>query len=205
MLGARLATTVPLARWWVPFVLVAGVAGADFASGLIHWCADTWGRDDLPFIGPRLLVPFRVHHINPDDFLRRRFVDTNGEVACLAIPVLLALLAVPLEDVLGQMLTVFGFAFCAIGSMTNQIHQWAHMPRPPKVVRWLQACRLILGSEQHVAHHLRPYNERYCISTGWCDRPLEAFRFFRRLERTVSGLTGLTPRSDDQRYDARYG
>ena len=73
------------------------VAAADFASGLVHWGADTWGRADLPVIGPRLLVPFRVHHVNPDDFLRRRFVDTNGDVAALAIPLLLALLRMPLE------------------------------------------------------------------------------------------------------------
>ena len=36
-------------------------------------------------IGPRLLVPFRVHHVNPEDFLRRRFVDTNGEVAAITL------------------------------------------------------------------------------------------------------------------------
>ena len=68
------------------------MAAADFGSGLVHWAADTWGRDDLPVIGRRLLVPFRVHHVNPDDFLRRRFVDTNGDVAFLAVPVLLGAL-----------------------------------------------------------------------------------------------------------------
>ena len=83
--------------WWIPLALAGGIAAADLGSGLVHWGADTWGRDDLPLIGPRLLVPFRVHHVNPEDFLRRRFVDTNGDVAFLAIPVLVALGVLPLD------------------------------------------------------------------------------------------------------------
>src|SRR5687767_13831093 len=73
-------------HWWTPVAFAAGLLAADLASGLVHWGADTWGRDDLPLVGPRLLVPFRIHHINPDDFLRRTFVDTNGDVALLALP-----------------------------------------------------------------------------------------------------------------------
>ena len=87
-LGVRVALGFDLWQWWVPFALAGGVAAADFGSGLVHWGADTWGRDDLPVIGHRLLVPFRVHHLNPDDFLRRRFVETNGDVAFLALPIL---------------------------------------------------------------------------------------------------------------------
>jgi hypothetical protein len=203
-LGWRLAAGHELWRWWTVPALIAGLMAADFASGLVHWAADTWGRDDWPVVGPRLLVPFRVHHINPDDFLRRRFVDANGEVAMIAVPVTLGLLAVPLEPWWGGPIAVFGGAFCGVGTLTNQIHQWAHMPAPPRVVRAMQRCGVLLDRDAHAAHHATPYDRRYCITTGWCNRPLDALGFFRRLELLVTRVTGAEPRHDDRRYDARY-
>lgn len=203
-LGCRIVAQLDLWQWWVPLALAAGVAAADFGSGLVHWAADTWGRDDCPLVGPRLLVPFRVHHMNPDDFLRRRFIDTNGEVAVIAVPILLLLLAVPIDQPWGGVVTVFGFAFCGLGSLTNQIHQWSHMPAPPAAVRAMQACGLLLGRDEHAAHHARPHDRRYCITTGWCNRPLDAIGFFRRLESAITHLTGVAPRHDDRRYEARF-
>jgi plasmanylethanolamine desaturase len=204
-LGFRIATQFDLWQWWVPLALVAGMAAADFGSGLVHWGADTWGRDDLPVIGPRLLVPFRVHHINPEDFLRRRFIETNGDVAFLAVPILLGFLAVPLETAWGGPAAVFGFTFSGIGMMTNQIHQWAHMRSAPWLIRALQGCGLVLGRTAHATHHERPYDVHYCITTGWCNRPFEAIGFFRRLEAAITRLTGVRPRHDDRRYERRYG
>jgi ubiquitin-conjugating enzyme E2 variant len=204
LLGWRIATRVDVWQWWVPLALTAGFTAADFGSGLIHWAADTWGRDDCPIIGPRLLVPFRVHHVNPDDFLRRRFVDTNGEVAAIAVPVLVLLNAVPFDTGWGAAAAVFGFAFCALGSLTNQIHQWSHMPSPPACIRELQAWGVLLGRTEHAAHHSRPYDRHYCITTGWCNRPLDAIAFFRRMERAITAVTGVSPRHDDHRYEIRY-
>jgi len=204
LFGGAIAAHVDVRRWWVLPSFVSGIAIADLASGLIHWAADTWGRDDCPIIGHRLLVPFRVHHLNPDDFLRRRFVDTNGDVAFVAVPVLLGLLALPWDADWAAPVAVFGFGFCGIGMLTNQIHQWAHMPSPPALVRALQQCRLILGRIDHAAHHDRPYHVHYCITTGWWNRPLDAIDFFRRLETAITRLTGVQPREDDRRYEARY-
>lgn len=203
--GVRIATRLDLWQWWVPLALLAGIAAADFGSGLVHWSADTWGRDDLPLIGHRLLVPFRVHHLNPDDFLRRRFIETNGDVALLAVAIIVGFLAVPLETVWGGPFAVFGFALCGIGTMTNQIHQWAHMPSTSRPVRLLQDCGLFLRRSEHAAHHERPYDANYCITTGWCNGPLEAIGFFRRLEAAITRLTGARPRHDDRRYGERYG
>ena len=189
--------------WWLVPAGLAGVVAADFLSGLVHWAADTWGSETMPVVGRRLLHPFRVHHANPHDFLRRRFVDTNGDVALLVVPVLAAALALPLDSRPGLAAAAFLGAFAAVGLLTNQVHQWAHMPRPPAVVRLLQRGRLILTREAHARHHTPPYAANYCIATGWCNRPLAAVRFFPRLERAVTRLTGQQPRRDDAAFRAK--
>lgn len=188
-------------HWWIPVGLMAGVAVADFASGLVHWTADTWGRRDMPMIGRRVLLPFRVHHLNPDDILRRSFVDANGDVAAVTIPALIGLLFVPVDSEAGQMASVAGTSCCAVGMLTNQIHQWAHRPSPPRPVRALQALGLVLRPGAHARHHTSPFALRYCITTGWCNALLEATGFFRRLETAVTALTGVRPRDDEA---ARY-
>lgn len=201
----RIGLMLDLRQWWVPLAFGAGMATADFASGLVHWAADTWGRDDLPVIGRRLLVPFRIHHINPEEFLKRPFVETNGDVSFLGIPPIGCLLAVPLDSTWGGPFSIFGLGLCGVGMLTNQIHQWAHMPSPPRAVRVLQDCRLILGRAEHARHHRRPYDGCYCITTGWFNAPLERAGFFRRLEKCMTWATGLVPRQDDRRYEQRYG
>ena len=196
--GLAVACGLWLAR--VPLAFLAGLAAADLASGLLHWAADTWGRSDLPWIGPRVLVPFRVHHVNPDDFLRRTFLDTNGDIAALTAVVLLALHAVPLDTTWGPVLVIAGAAFTGLGLWTNQIHQWAHQPDPPLVVRQLQAFGLILRRDAHDRHHRHPHAGDYCITTGWCNGVLGRLDLFRRMERIVTRLTGAVPRQDEAHW-----
>jgi ubiquitin-conjugating enzyme E2 variant len=200
--GIRIAAGVDVFQWWMPLMFVSGMAAADFGSGLIHWFADTWGRDDMPVIGRRLLVPFRLHHVNPDDLIERPFVDCNGDVAFVTLPFLFGLLTIPLEMPWAGPAAVFLFSFSGIGMMTNQIHQWAHLASPPRVVRVLQRCGVFLDNTAHAEHHHRPYDANYCITTGWCNRPLEAIGFFRHLEAAITRLTGAEPRQDDRRYEA---
>jgi len=194
--SVRVVTQIDLWHWWMPLAWLGGMAGADLGSGLVHWAADTWGRDDLPVIGRRLLVPFRVHHVNPDDLLRRSFVDANGDVAFVSIGPLAALLVLPLDSAWTEAMAIAGVAFCGVGMWTNQIHQWAHMPAPPLFVRLLQRGHFILSHREHSAHHAQSFADHYCITTGWMNRPLEAIQFFRRTEALITHLTGAQPRAD---------
>ena len=202
-LAARLLNS-PSVEWWCVASFVLGIAAADLLSGLVHWGADTWGRDDLPVIGHRVLVPFRIHHVNPDDFLQRSFLDTNGDVAPMFVPVLGGALSMPIDNVVNASIAAFVVGLSLVGLLTNQTHQWAHMSTPPRLIRWCQDRRLILGRRAHAAHHAQPYDVGYCIATGWCNRPLEAIGFFRRLERLVTAVTGAEPRRDDDRYARAY-
>jgi ubiquitin-conjugating enzyme E2 variant len=187
---------------WMPLIMLAGFVTADFLSGVIHWTADTWFRDTLPVLGRRLLKPFRVHHVNPDDFLRRNVLDTNGDVAAIVIPFLIAVFRVSTTEPWSAALAVYVVSFCAAGLPTNQVHQWAHMKNPPTIIRWLQSSRLILSRRAHLQHHKAPHIDNYCIALGWCNPLLTAIGFFPRLERMVTRLTGLQPRHDDQKYYA---
>jgi ubiquitin-conjugating enzyme E2 variant len=190
-LAFQIATQSQVFVWHSVLAIPTGMIIADFLSGLIHWGADTWGSESMPVLGKRLLHPFRVHHVNPADFLRRRFIDTNGDVAFLA-------LEIPLTTQTSVSVAVLMMSFSAVGLMTNQIHQWAHMRRAPAPIFLLQKLGIILSYEAHQQHHRPPFVKNYCIATGWCNRPLQAVNFFARLERTITRYTGLQPRADEQ-------
>jgi plasmanylethanolamine desaturase len=181
----------------VALLLVAcGWVAADFLSGLVHWAADTWFRVDTPLIGRRLLHPFRVHHVNPHDILARGFLDLNGDVAWLTLPQLALVAWLPLDAAAAQAGALFALATAGFVLPTNQIHQWAHRPRPPAAVRLLQRLGLALSNRAHAIHHADPASGHYCITTGWCNRPLARIDFHRRCERAVSAVTGLQPREE---------
>jgi hypothetical protein len=191
----RFAAADQLVWWWLLPVGLGWIA-ADFGSGLVHWAADTWGSETMPILGRRFVRPFRVHHQNPEDLLQRDFIDTNGDVAMVETPLLALAFLIPLNTDPGQAAAFFLVALCAVGLPTNQVHQWAHMSDPPRIVRRLQQWGLVLGRPAHARHHAAPYTVNYCIATGWCNRALTSLRFFPRLETLVSRATGLQPRSD---------
>jgi plasmanylethanolamine desaturase len=201
--GARVVPGGLVLHWWAPFVVVAAALAADFVSGLVHWTADTWFSETMPVLGRRFLRPFRVHHLNPDDFLGRDFIDCNGDVAMLTSPVLLAALLMPVTTDAGAAVSLALATFAAITLPTNQVHQWAHTPNPPAPIRWLQRRGIILSGEDHARHHQEPYVANYCIATGWCNRWLSAMNFFSACERLVTQFFGLEPRADEQAFQER--
>ena len=157
-------------------VFLAGVATADFGSGLVHWGADTWGRDDFPVVGQRLLVPFRVHHLNPDDFVRRSFIETNGDIALITIPVVAA------SGHSVQRSRGAAARGVRVRVLRHRQHDQsdssvgAHAVAAP--ADWHAAVLPpLLGRAEHAEHHAHPYDRHYCITTGWCNRPLRRSAF----------------------------
>ena len=46
----------------------------DFASGMLHWACDTWGKFETPIVGPTLIRAFRMHHVDPQDITKHGFL-----------------------------------------------------------------------------------------------------------------------------------
>lgn len=160
----------------------------DALSGVVHWFLDRFLSEDAPVIGRWLVYPFREHHRDPLAMTRHGFVELNGNNAVPLVPVLAAAvwLGPRWGDGLGATalrgsVAVFALAIFA----TNQFHYWAHAPRRPRLVAWLQARGLILAPAHHAAHHVPPFAGSYCITAGWMNHLFDRFRLLERCERVL--------------------
>jgi ubiquitin-conjugating enzyme E2 variant len=119
-----------------------------------------------------------------------------------ALPLLAAMFWISPEAGVGPHFMGFMLGMTSLGLWTNQIHQWAHRPDPPRLVRLLRRGRLILSHEIHKRHHRAPYATDYCIACGWCNGVLNRCDFFRRLEAAITWMTGCRPRADEASFSA---
>jgi ubiquitin-conjugating enzyme E2 variant len=188
----------PLPLYVIPLATIVGMLFADFISGFVHWAFDTWGTTRTPVLGQIAIRTFREHHVDQRAITRHDFIETNGHNFALSVITSGSGLWVTSEDVGGSpALGSFFLAAAIFVSMTSQIHKWAHMDQPPRLVRALQRARIFISPQHHATHHTAPFTRYYCITTGWLNRPLRFFRFFESLEAIVIATTGATARPEE--------
>jgi len=184
---------------YLPYLFLAfflSLLTVDFLSGLLHWAADTWGNVSWPVVGKSIIQSFRLHHIDQKGITRHDFIETNGDVAIVALIVQILGIGVLFFFTFHYFfIAYFGFV-TIIGQMTNQMHKWAHQDRVPRIITFLQRYDVILSAEHHGLHHKAPHTSYYCITFGWMNPFLTSIRFFPRLEKVITFCTGLQPRDD---------
>jgi hypothetical protein len=187
----------------VGVALVLGILAADLVSGIVHWAADNWGSSSLPGVGAAFIRPFRHHHIDPHAITRHGFLELNGNNFIVSLPLLWAAAsAITSPDGASSLASAsFWLSFALFCGLTNQVHSWAHMKNPPRLVRGLQDSGLLLSRQHHHLHHIRPHDCNYCITTGWMNRPLTAIGFFEGVERAITAATGTVPLHKHLRKD----
>jgi len=182
--------------WILLLALVFTHPVADLLSGLVHWAADRMLPASTPYLGRSFVRPFREHHADPEGITRHNFIETNGNTCIALTPALAGVwwwavgqpwqsAAVVVEAF------VLGLAFWLC--ITNQIHKWAHVERPPAAVRWLQRRRVILEPGHHAAHHTMPFDQRFCITSGWLNPVVDRLGVFALLERRCRGQDAFAP------------
>ena len=181
----------------IGFVLAQFIV--DFASGLLHWAADTWGHFETPVFGPTIIRAFRMHHIDPQDITFHSWAETNASTSYPMPFVLLVGFLTTNDSFISQTYNwtmIFGVL---LGMFTNECHKWSHMEhhRSNAFVRFLQKSGLIISHAKHHKHHTGDFDTDYCIINGWMNPPLESIGFWKKLESVVTYLTGAIPREDD--------
>lgn len=193
LLGVQIGAGLQRAPWTtlllVP-IAFAGLLGADLASGLVHWLADTYWRATTPFWGPKFVAPFREHHVDQLAITRHDFIEANCDNCLVSLLVLVpAWLFLPIAESLWA--TVLGTWVLMLASgvlLTSIAHGWAHLADPPPIARKLQRWGLVIAPEVHALHHSSPHKTHYCITTGWLNPLLDHTRFFRRMERVMDAM-----------------
>jgi ubiquitin-conjugating enzyme E2 variant len=200
MHGARIVAATP-GSGIGPTLLFAlvGVLVADFLSGVVHWACDTWGNERSRWFGDSLIRSFREHHRSPTAMLAHDWIEVNGEAATAATGLFVLMLVEVPAGWLQQHPSLYTLAWAtiSIGALSNQLHQWAHTPSPPRPVKALQRWGLVLSMRRHAPHHRDACVYRYCISTGWMNASLDAIGFWRGLEHAIQRVTGTAPRASD--------
>lgn len=170
--------------------LVLCLLAADFLTGVVHWWEDTYGLPTWPLVGPVVIVPNIEHHRYPTRMSSMatllKLVDRNWQATLLAAAVLAVL------SLAGCWSWQLGL-IAALASCGNEVHRCTHVKCGP-VARFLQETGCIQSPQQHARHHRGSFDRYYCTLTDFVNPTLERVEFWRRAERLIATLSGITPK-----------
>jgi ubiquitin-conjugating enzyme E2 variant len=184
---------------WLVSALVLGIFLADFLTGLVHWGCDTWGNADTFFWGRVFIRSFREHHVVPTAITEHDWAQANGEQSLVGCVILGTIIYLgPEGESTGWLFfQALMASMIAFSVATNQFHKWSHEKDPSVLARFFIRVGFVQSYKTHMKHHTAPYENAYCITTGWMNPLLDKIRFFRGLEWAIMRITGALPRGDD--------
>lgn len=167
--------------------VVITVLVADFASGVVHWLEDAYGRQEWPITGWLITEPNIRHHHDPRYFTRHGWFRSSWLLLCFNV----VILAVAW---LCGLLTWHVWLFAALGANANEIHKWAHrsLSENGPIISFLQRIRLL----QTARHHLDPKNSHYCVLTNFVNPIVDRIGLWARLEAAIRAISGIRRRLD---------
>lgn len=170
----------------------------DFATGVFHWSVDNYGSINTPIVGS-ICAAFQGHHNTPWTITFRPFANNVYKIAKSTIPAYLLCIGMGMVGGMGMGMGVYVHMFFTFfinwWLISQELHKYAHMKKPPVWIHYLQSLGIILTRKEHGMHHVSPYDKHYCILTGTCNSLLDRVDFFRYLEKMVFRVTGKKPLS----------
>lgn len=153
---------------------------ADFGSGVAHWWLDRFSKDDSA-----LGRDNDHHHKAPHKITRLTWAQN------LSMPAVYGwTLAAGLWIIHAPILVWLSIVFL---SASNLVHRWAHDPRRPRIVSFLQSYGLMQTFVHHYGHHFsnarhvsrKKSSRRYCVMTNFLNPTLDRVKFWDKLERLL--------------------
>jgi ubiquitin-conjugating enzyme E2 variant len=167
----------------IALALLAGWLLADFLSGLLHWLEDRVLWQSMPILGKHVVVPNRLHHLDPVAFTRTGMWERNSTTW------------IPAAILAAIWFWLAGFSFVWLGALAGgvtvtEIHARNHSPdcRRPLWFFALQAIGIVQSRGEHSRHHRGEMNSNYCVLTDWLNPVLDRLGVWSTLERGLSAI-----------------
>lgn len=165
--------------------LIAGWLIADLLSGVLHWLEDGVLWQSMPILGPHVVRPNRVHHVDPMAFTHTPFFARNSTTWLPALAIAAA------------WLWLCGFSIVWLGALAggllaNEVHVRTHRQGNGAWYLVLQEIGIVQSRRQHAQHHRGAMDGRYCVLTDWLNPILDALGVWASIEAAMTAI-GLAP------------